>query len=207
MKCKYIYTFLFLFLSIHSVAQHKVGGMTFKPYVGYSLASMFNGDLDFRKSVMAGVDIEKRYFKHLSVSGGVNYAPMGGIYNSSGKDRFVWKHDYIAFPITANWYIFKGFALKTGIQPAISIRNRQESIDDPTMIDRNMEGQLNTFDLTIPVAISYELYKYVLDIRWNIGVTDTGSAEAWKHDYHMVNSKLQGTNFSYVFSIGYQFDW
>ena len=68
MKCKYIYTFLFLFLSIHSVAQHKVGGMTFKPYVGYSFASMFNGDLDFRKSVMAGVDIEKRYLKHLSVS-------------------------------------------------------------------------------------------------------------------------------------------
>ena len=74
------------------------------------------------------------------------------------------------------------------------------------MIDRNMEGQLNTFDLTIPVAISYELYNFVLDIRWNIGVTDTGSADAWKYDYHMVNSKLQGTNFSYVFSIGYQFD-
>lgn len=43
-----------------SMAQHRVGTLTLKHYAGQSYACMFNGDLNFKKSITAGLDLGKK---------------------------------------------------------------------------------------------------------------------------------------------------
>uniref|UniRef100_A0AB33IYW5 Outer membrane protein beta-barrel domain-containing protein n=1 Tax=Prevotella sp. GTC17254 TaxID=3236794 RepID=A0AB33IYW5_9BACT len=206
MRHKIILAICLLLTSVGTFAQHAIGVTTIKPYVGLSYAAMFNGDLDFRKGMAVGVDLEKRIAKWFSVSAGAAYAPLGGEYHDSDDKSFIWKHDYLTFPVTANFYPVKGLAFRTGLQAGISIRNRQESIGNNTLMMKEMEGDLKPYDLSIPVAISYELYNIVLDVRWNIGITDVGSSNPWTGNYNMHNSHLGGANFAYVFTIGYQFE-
>ena len=56
---KYILISFLLPFSMDSAAQHANGITTIKPYGGMSYAAMFNGDLDFKNSIMVGVDMEK----------------------------------------------------------------------------------------------------------------------------------------------------
>lgn len=206
MRRKAFLSTCFLLASLCSFAQHEIGVTTVKPYLGLSYAAMFNGDLDFRSGIAAGVDVEKRLASWFSVSGGVAYAPLGGKYQAGGEGDFIWKHDYLTLPVTANFYPVKGLAFKVGLQPGICIRNYQESIGNSTLTMKTMDGDLKAFDLSVPVAISYELYNVVLDVRWNIGITDVGTNSPWSGSTNMYNSHLGGANLAYVFTIGYQFE-
>ncbi len=58
--CKYILISSLLIFSMHCVAQHAKGVTTIKPNGGVFYAAMFNGDLDCRNSIKAGVDMERR---------------------------------------------------------------------------------------------------------------------------------------------------
>lgn len=62
------------------------------------------------------------------------------------------------FPITLNYYVAKNFALKAGIQPGF-------------MVNKDDARHVNTFDFAIPVGMSYEFDNFVIDGRYNIGVT------------------------------------
>lgn len=52
----------------------------------------------------------------------------------------------------------KNFALKAGIQPGF-------------MVNKDDVRHVNTFDFAIPVGMSYEFDNFVIDGRYNIGVT------------------------------------
>lgn len=203
---KNILALCLLLLTLGASAQHAVGVTTIKPYIGLSYASMFNGDLDFRNAIAVGVDVEKRLAKWFAVSGGLAYAPLGGKYINGDNRSFIWKHDYITLPVTANFYPLRGLAFKVGLQPGLSVRNHQEGLNYGFPSSKTMEGDVKPFDLAVPVAISYELYNVVVDVRWNIGVMDIGKSDPWSGDFYMNNSHLSGANFAYQFSIGYQFE-
>lgn len=86
---------------------------------------------------------------------------------------------YGALPITANYYLLPGLAVKAGIQPAFRVKANIKmdgaSVDIDRVVDLLFEGENNTmnkFDLSIPVGLSYELYRVTLDARYNIGVTN-----------------------------------
>ena len=196
MMRKYLFAIILSGISLYSMAQHAVGVTTVKPYVGLSYAAMFNGDLDFRRGVAVGIDLEKRLAKWFAVSGGLAYAPLGGRYNDS----------YITMPITANFYPVRGLAFKVGLQPGLSIGNRQEGTGNSMIVMRDMDGDVKSYDLAAPVAVSYELYNIVLDVRWNIGLMSVGSSNPWRGSSSMHDSHLSGANFAYQFTIGYQFE-
>lgn len=61
-------------------------------------------------------------------------------------------------PVTLNYYVAKNFALKAGLQPAF-------------MVSKDDAKDVNTFDLAVPVGMSYEFDRFVVDARYNIGVT------------------------------------
>lgn len=206
MMRKYLFAIILSGISLYSMAQHAVGITTVKPYVGLSYAAMFNGDLDFRKGLAVGIDLEKRLAKWFAVSGGLAYAPLGGRYNDSYSTSFIWKHDYITMPITANFYPVRGLAFKVGLQPGLSIANRQEGTGNSMIVMRDMDGDMKSYDLAAPVAVSYELYNIVLDVRWNIGLISVGSSNPWRGSSSMHDSHLGGANFAYQFTIGYQFE-
>ena len=85
---------------------------------------------------------------------------------------------YGALPIMANYYVLPGLALKAGIQPAYRVKAKIESGDTKLDLDNAVamlfpgEGvKLNSFDLSIPVGLSYEFIGITADVRYNIGLT------------------------------------
>ncbi len=104
--------------------------------------------------------------------------------------------DYINIPILANFYVAKGFALKAGIQPAFNVSNKVKS--DGVSVDWNeymggTDAEIKTFDFSIPVGASYEISDFVIDARYNFGLTKVAKA------FDSKNSVFQLT-------VGYKFD-
>ena len=78
----------------------------------------------------------------------------------------------------ANFYVLPGLALKAGVQPAFRVKAKVErgdtKLDFDNMIDMLFAGEgnkLNTFDLSIPVGLSYEIIGITADVRYNFGLT------------------------------------
>ena len=69
-----------------------------------------------------------------------------------------WNPGYLNIPLTVNYYVVNGLALKAGVQPGFLIAK-----------DKNDDAK--KFDLSIPVGASYEYQNFVFDARYNIGVT------------------------------------
>ena len=108
---------------------------------------------------------------------------------------------YGTLPIMANYYVLPGLALKAGIQPAFRVKARIEQngnkIDLDNAIDAMYDGndnKLNTFDLSIPVGLSYEYAHITVDARYNFGVTKLIS-NADKGIYNKV----------FIMTLGYKF--
>ena len=74
------------------------------------------------------------------------------------NDGYSWNPGYINIPVTLNYYLSRGFALKAGLQPGF-------------MVSKDNVSDVNTFDLAVPVGMSYEYGNFVIDGRYNIGVT------------------------------------
>ena len=88
---------------------------------------------------------------------------------------------YFAVPLTANYYVLPGLAIKAGLQPAYRVKTNMR-VDGTTIdMDRTLDYlntfyndtdiKINKFDLSIPVGLSYEYSRFVLDARYNFGLT------------------------------------
>ena len=120
---------------------------------------------------------------------GLNYSQQGA---EQDKTDVKYKIDYLTVPIVANFYLFKGFALKAGIQPGINLSSK---IDGGKM-SVDMDEAVNTFDFAIPVGLSYEFYNFVIDARYTFGVT-----KVFDQDVIDLDSK----NLTFQLSLGYKF--
>jgi hypothetical protein len=85
---------------------------------------------------------------------------------------------YAAVPLMANYYVLPGLAVKAGLQPAFRAKTRIEEGDMKIDFDRAMEilfedddVEMNKFDLSIPLGLSFEYSHVTLDVRYNLGVT------------------------------------
>ena len=70
-------------------------------------------------------------------------------------------------PILANFYVYKGLALKTGLQPGFILSANYKQGDTTTKQDAQ------TLDIGIPFGISYEFSDFVVDARYNLGLSKT----------------------------------
>lgn len=148
-------------LSANVNAQNEVGQVSIAPTVGLNIASV--SDFDHTKSkagLAVGAVAEYGVAEKFGVSAGVMFSMQGCGFK--GEDEKV-KLNYLNIPILANYYVYKGLAVKAGVQPGILLSAKSGDVD----IKDNMKG----FDLSIPVGASYEYQNFVLDARYNIGVT------------------------------------
>ena len=74
-----------------------------------------------------------------------------------------YKLDYLNVPITANFYVAQGLALKTGVQMGFLMNAKEESAD--------IKDGCEKFNLAIPIGLSFEYENIVLDARYNLAVT------------------------------------
>ena len=147
-------------------AQHEPGSLTLQPRIGFSAADFNNtSDTEARVGLVVGPEFEYTLGNRFSLGFGLNYSQQG----TKIKDTDVtFKLDYLTIPIVANVYLFKGFALKAGIQPGINLSAKLDAKNAKVDLDND---EVKAFDLAIPVGLSYEFRNFVLDARYNFGVT------------------------------------
>ena len=151
--------------SATSFAQQAAGSFSVTPKVGLNIASLTdNKDSDPRFGLAAGAEFMYQASDIVGVSFGAIYSMQGCKY-----DNVTTKLDYINIPVLANVYVAKGLAVKLGLQPGFNVNSSVKSKGDGVTVDADVD--VKTVDLSIPIGLSYEFNNFVIDGRYNWGVT------------------------------------
>lgn len=182
-------------------AQNEVGQVTLMPKAGINISTITGSGSDKKSKVglVAGAEFEYGVAQNFDITAGVLYSMEGA---KIGDAKF--NMDYINIPILANYYVVPGLAVKAGIQPAFNVRKKASYNGNTVNIDDVMNAVLDwagagvetgvkTFNLSIPVGLSYEYQSFVLDARYNIGVTK------------LFKNADQGRNSTFSITLGYKF--
>lgn len=186
-----------LLLSVYTNAQNDVGGWSLQPKAGINLATMTNDDeAKTRIAFVAGAELEYQATPMLSVSAGALYSQQGSDADGQGMNGTV-KMDYVNIPILANYYVTKGLAVKVGIQPGFLVNDKVKVSANGVSAEvglkdaykaAGIDADISSFDLAIPLGISYEFNHVVLDARYNLSLTKAISAygESTKHSVFQI---------------------
>lgn len=196
---KIILTAAIMLASVGAYAQHAVGSINLQPKVGMNIATLTDyEDAKSRIGLATGLELEYQASDIFSLS-------IGGIYSMQGvkKEKIIGKKeysttiklDYINVPIMANVYVANGLAVKLGVQPGFKVNSEitQKSTERKVIRKATMDPEIESFDLSIPVGISYEFSNLQIDARYNWGLTKVFKNRDYK------NSVFQIT-------LGYKFD-
>ena len=177
-------------------AQNEVGQVTLQPKVGINIANMTGDtwvDKKAKVGLVAGVEAEYGITENFGLDFGLLYSMEGCKLKTSGMDKSLSVNlDYINIPILAQFYAAKGFAIKAGIQPAFNVRHKA-SYDGDSADLKDAGIETKSFNFSIPVGLSYEYQSFVLDARYNIGVTK------------LFKDADQGRNSTFSITLGYKF--
>ena len=179
-----------MMLSVGAFAQakHRVGSLTFQPKIGFNIANVTDMSSAERIGFVGGAEFEYQVTPMFSLSAGALYSAQGAKDTKYGTLRV----DYINVPILANVYVAPGFAVKLGIQPGFNVIAESEIRSWETTVTTDLSDKVNSTDFSIPVGLSYEFNNFVLDGRYNFGVSKIMDGDGSK------NSVFQ-------FTLGYKF--
>ena len=161
-----------------SASAQEAGQIYLKPMVGATL-STFTGDVSDTKmkfGILGGAEVGFKVASSFDVTAGLLAAMQG----SKAKDNDYTKDasstlTYLNIPVLANFYIVPGLAIKAGIQPGFLLSSKSKSKEKVNNtweeVENTSKDGLNKFDLSIPVGLSYEFSNFVIDARYNIGLT------------------------------------
>ena len=185
-----------LFLALMAVtmtaqAQHEEGDVTIQPRVGVSFSNitgddLFSGDTKMKINLTYGFEAEYYFTDKFSIAGGLLFTNQGykfdyyeGVEPGSNltKKTANFNNYYAVVPITFNYYLVEGLAIKAGIQPSFRVKTKLKTDDRKMDLDEALsflfgaeEVNINKFDLSIPVGFSYEYKNIVFDVRYNFGL-------------------------------------
>ncbi len=190
-----------LMVGISVSAQHEEEDILIQPRVGMTISNISDGDKS-KIDITYGVEVERFITDQFSLAGGVLFTNQGCKYENSGTSTL--NVYYGTLPITANYYVLPGLALKAGIQPAFRVKTNLKVDGTKVDLDNFLEllygkdVKLNNFYLSIPVGLSYEFRGITLDARYNVPVPFS------------FNKFIKGTdeciyNKVFVITLGYKF--
>lgn len=159
----------------------------------------------YKAGFLGGAQVEYQVTPVLSASAGLVYSLMGTRYadfmvdNGDGtamgvSDMHVDLH-YLNVPLMLNAYVAQGLALKAGLEVGILLDGRMKSDETSVTIDpengaktygivtevnekwKNMKGVA----LSLPVGVSYEYERVVLDARYHLGLTKVCEGFDWRN--------------------------
>lgn len=191
--------------AVSANAQFEPGTWSIQPKIGGTLSRVSNmpdfkfgkignTNLDVDKSIytgaLIGAEFEYQVAQPFSVAAGLNFSMQGckwgdfeikkdGDY-AKAKDLKM-ELNYLNIPIVANFYLFKGFAIKTGVQFGFLLSAKQKATTETKVGDRHEEtkesidfkDECKKFDVAIPIGISYQVptIPIYIDGRYNLGLT------------------------------------
>ena len=207
---KLFFTAAVVMCSLTAFAQSKEGTFSIQPKAGINISNLSNKDnAKVKVGFTAGAEAEYQLTKQLSLSAGALFSMQGAksttvfreVDNTTKEIREVdikntMEFDYINVPILANYYIIEGLAVKLGIQPGFNIIAKRKRTDGVEKESKNLSDlgvDVRKVDISIPIGVSYELNDFVVDARFNLGLTEVADA---------VKSK----NRVFQITFGYQID-
>ncbi len=155
-------------------AQNEVGKITLQPKAGINLSTMSEDGSKMKVGFVGGVEAEYGVAEKFGVAVGALYSMQGAKVKNTDLKMLI---DYINVPIVAQYYPVKGLAIKTGVQLGINVRSKISDGDDSMKIEdffkatTNVKAEQKSLDISIPVGISYEISNFVIDARYNFGLT------------------------------------
>lgn len=192
--------------AVSANAQFEPGTWSIQPKIGGTLSKVSNmpnfnfgrignTNLDVDKSIytgaLIGAEFEYQIAQPFSLAAGLNFSMQGckwGDFELKNGDISVKAKDlkmelnYLNIPIVANFYLFKGFAIKTGVQFGFLLSAKQKGTTTIKEGDRTTETKESTdlkdgckkFDVAIPIGISYQVptIPIYIDGRYNLGLTN-----------------------------------
>ncbi|MBQ7471746.1 MAG: PorT family protein [Prevotella sp.] len=183
---KLIFIAVLLIETVTANAQNKVGQLSVAPTIGinYSKANIRDPRQKYVPGLWAGVNAEYGLTEEFGASVGLFYSRLGSKHDEAGSGQI--KLTYIAMPILINYYLWKGLAIKAGVEPAYLTKATDEAEGGEDAISIKKDCKL--FDLAIPVGVSYEIANIVVDMRYIHGtqrVNKVGQPIKMKHRFQV----------------------
>ena len=178
-----------------SVSAQEAGQMFIKPMAGGTFSTLV-GDVDDVKGkigLVGGAEFGYNINETFGITAGLLYTMQGC------KDKDVdanFNLDYINVPVLANVYVAPGLALKAGPQIGFLTRAKLDDVD--------MKDVCNTIDFSIPVGVSYEISDFVIDFRYNIGITSVSKNKEIKSEVVEIESDKKTRNSVFMLTVGYK---
>lgn len=214
-------------LSQSPIAQEEgMGEFTLIPKIGinYSTVSLdtWSGkssgiekpDISGRVGLAIGAEVEYKTLPWLGLSAALLYSMQGRTYDdkaslenavrngtlSDADGAMICKeyHHFLNIPLTANFYIMKGLAFRTGLQLGV-LFHQSGTMETPNddFPNHTISGSPGKMDVSIPVGVSYALDNGLqFDLRYNHGLTKI----SWYGDL------LKEKNRTVQFTVGYRLD-
>ena len=182
------------FMAISVSAQSEAGSLTWKPNVGFTIASVTGADDDVKDDrgaavgLTAGVEAMYMINDKFGVATGLNY--MGYNIKFKDQDDIIGSNYYFNIPVTANYYVIPGFALKAGL--AFNILSTAKYDGKSEVEGYKMKDGYETTFFSVPLGASYEINNFVFDARYSIGVTSA-------------SADTDGSLNAFTFTVGYKF--
>ena len=169
------------FMATTSINAQTAGEVYLKPTVGGTLTTVTNhSEAKMKFGLVGGFELGYNFSENFGVTLGALYS-MQGAKNDDGDKA---SYDYINFPLLANVYVTKGLAIKAGPQVGFMTRAKDE--------DEDIKDICNKVDFSIPVGLSYEFCNFIIDARYNIGVSK------------IVKGASSGRNSVIMLTVGYK---
>ncbi len=204
-----IFAFLAFLLGVR--AQQKTGSWSITPRVGINSSVLSvddvlyldgNGkeesmDAKHKWGLTAGVETQYQMWSQLGISMGLMYSNEGFQFDEKGSvDEWKQSLYFLSVPVLANFYIepnmLPGLSLKAGLQVDYLLQGKETLMGNTT----TNTDSFHRVGISIPAGISYEFHNMVVDLRYNIGLTNFCN--------HKVLDETWRSN-SLWLTLGYQF--
>jgi hypothetical protein len=172
-----IFIIVLLCLATMAQAQAEKGKWTFIPMAGANL--IVSEPLDYEIGVTAGVRVDWQATDKVAVSSGVFYSLERYRMNTlTANNDLCINTGRMEIPLLANVYVYKNLALKAGIQANLrlhsGVRDQEESWSAYNLVltksFENTGDAMHVFYFSVPVGISYEFNRFVIDLRYIFGL-------------------------------------
>ena len=173
------------------MAQSAAGSVFVKPMVGATLTTLTKADDSKMKfGLVGGAEVGYQVSDAFAVTGGVlasmqgakmkDYSEVVAGETYSVKDAST-SLTYLNIPILANYYIVPGLSIKAGIQPGFLLSHKSKATEVTPAGEFKEEetstSGLKKFDFSIPLGLSYEFSDFVIDARYNLGLTKISKSD------------------------------
>lgn len=164
--------------------------------VGLTETSFTSDAAKFKVGFIGGVEGAYQISNRVGVSVGVLYAMQGAKYDYALIDKNTGivgtgtqnlNLNTLNIPVLCNVYVWKGLAVKAGVQPEIVLSAKEGDLD--------VKPGYSSTNVSIPVGASYDFpFGLTVDARYNIGLTNV-----------LKNSAASANNMAFQITAGYKF--